>query len=554
MMTGGGTQVLLDIVGGAALLLWGLRMVRTGVMRVWGASLRRSLGESLGNRFLAFLAGLGVTTVLQSSTATAMLAGSFASRGLIATAPALAVMLGADVGSAVVAQILAFDIHWLAPVLLLAGVVGFSAGQGARRDMARVAVGLGLMLLALGIIVGSSQPLRNSPTIAFLLGALDGETLLAVLVAALLAWMAHSTLATVLLIASLAAAGALGPALALKLVLGANLGGAIAPVVASLGGPVPGRRVPLGNLVFKLAGVVAALPFVGLLAPLVADLGAGAGRQAAHFHLGFNLALAAVFIWLIDPVGRLVARLLPEPPAEETANQPRHLDPAAIDTPTIAIACAARETLRMADAAEIMLKRTLDVLRTDNRKLVAEIERMDDVIDRLHEAIKLYLTEITRGGPLSEAESRRWSEIMAFAINLEHVGDIIDKNLMELAGKRIRNNYHFSDEGLREITDMHGHVLESLQIAMSVFMSGDIAMARRLLERKPAFRDLERKMADSHLARLRDRRPETIETSALHLDILRDLKRINSHLTSVAYPILDAAGELVDSRLKRAEA
>jgi phosphate:Na+ symporter len=461
-------------------------------------------------------------------------------------------MLGADVGSAVVAQILAFDIHWLAPVLLLGGVIGFSAGQGTRRDMARVAVGLGLMLLALGIIVGSSQPLRASPTVAFLLGALDGETFLAVLVAALLAWLAHSTLATVLLIASLAAAGALGPALALKLVLGANVGGAIAPVIASLGGPAPGRRVPLGNLIFKTAGVAVALPLVGLVAPLLTDLG-GPGRQAAYFHLGFNLAIATIFIWLIDPVGKLVARLLPEPPADETQTQPRHLDPAAIDTPTIAIACAARETLRMADTVETMLKRTLDVLRTDNRRLVGDIERMDDVIDRLHEAIKLYLTEITRGGALSDAESRRWSEIMAFTINLEHVGDIIDKNLMEMAAKRIKNNYHFSDEGLREIADMHGHVLENLQIAMSVFMSGDIAMARRLLERKALFRDLERKMAESHLARLRDRRPETIETSALHLDILRDLKRINSHLTSVAYPILDLAGELADSRLKRAE-
>jgi phosphate:Na+ symporter len=548
------TEVILQLTGGVALLLWGLRMVRTGVMRAYGSALRRSLGDALGNRFAAAGAGIGVTVLLQSSTATAMLAGSFASRGLIATAPALAVMLGADIGTTLVAQILSFGFHALAPLLILIGVVIFSTGRASRRrDIGRALIGLGLMILALRLIVGSSETLRGAQAVQAILAALGGETMVAVLIAALLTWLAHSSLAIVLLIISLADGGVIGPVLALALVLGANLGGAIAPFVAALDQPPPGRRVPLGNLLMKAAGVVVVAPFLGLAAPWIGAIDPEPGRQAANFHTAFNVGIAVVFILLTGAVGRLCERLLPDPPAETDPAKPRHLDLAAIDVPTVAISCAARETMRMADAIETMLKRTIEVLGDGDRKLVAEIERMDNVVDRLHEAIKLYLTDITRRESLGDADARRWSDIMAFTTNLEHVGDIIDKNLMELAAKRIKNNYRFSAEGMAEISELHAQVLENLRLAMSVFMSGDKAVARRLLAEKTRFRDRERQCAENHIERLRQGKLESIETSALHLDVLRDLKRINSHITSVAYPILEQAGELADSRLRQTE-
>jgi phosphate:Na+ symporter len=548
------TEVILQLTGGVALLLWGLRMVRTGVTRAYGSALRRSLGDALGNRFAAAGAGIGVTVLLQSSTATAMLAGSFASRGLIATAPALAVMLGADIGTTLVAQILSFGFHALAPLLILIGVVMFSTGRASRRrDIGRALIGLGLMILALRLIVGSSETLRGAQAVQAILAALGGETMVAVLIAALLTWLAHSSLAIVLLIISLADGGVIGPVLALALVLGANLGGAIAPFVAALDQPPPGRRVPLGNLLMKAAGVVVVAPVLGLAAPWIGAIDPEPGRQAANFHTAFNVGIAVVFILLTGAVGRLCERLLPDPPAETDPAKPRHLDLAAIDVPTVAISCAARETMRMADAIETMLKRTIDVLGDGDRKLVAEIERMDNVVDRLHEAIKLYLTDITRRESLGDADARRWSDIMAFTTNLEHVGDIIDKNLMELAAKRIKNNYRFSAEGMAEISELHAQVLENLRLAMSVFMSGDKAVARRLLAEKTRFRDRERQCAENHIERLRQGKLESIETSALHLDVLRDLKRINSHITSVAYPILEQAGELADSRLRQTE-
>jgi len=525
-------------------------MVRTGVMRAYGADLRRVIGHGLRNRATAFAAGLGVTAVLQSSTATALMTASFAERGLLATGAALAVMLGADVGTALVAQALSLRVDWISPVLIFIGVIAFLAGTTTRqRDLGRTAVGLGLMLLALRLIVEASTPLRTSPTVDMVLAGLGSERIIAVLVAAALTWLAHSSLAVVLLVMSLASIGMLAPPLALALVVGANLGGAFPALAATWSGDAAARRVTLGNLVFRFAGALVALPLLEPAARLLAGFDADPARLVVNFHLTFNLALAVVFVWFTGPIGRLLASRVVDAPGAEDPAKPRYLDPAALDSPPLAIAAAARETLRMGDALEGMLRDTLTVFQTDDRKLAADIIRRDDTVDRLHEAIKLYLTQVSRE-PLGEVDGKRAMDIIGFTTNLEHVGDIIDKNLMEMAVKKIKHRLHFSEEGFKEISLLHAEAMEHLQLAMSVFISGDLAMARKLLEEKIEFRDRERKLTEQHLMRLRSGRAESIETSSLHLDILRDLKRINSHLTSVAYPILEAAGELSESRLR----
>jgi phosphate:Na+ symporter len=529
-------------------------MVRTGIMRAYGGDLRRIIGKALRHRVAAFGAGLGVTGVLQSSTATALITASFAERGLMATAPALAVMLGADVGTSLVVQALSFRLDWLAPLLVLAGVVAFMAGKASRhRDLGRAAIGLGLMLLALHSIVDTTAPLRSSSTLETMLQALGGEPLLALLVAAALTWLAHSSVATILLIVSLAGAGLVSPALALTFVLGANLGGAVPPVLATWRGEVSARRVTLGNLGFRLVGCLIALPFVGLILPELTALDPDPGRTAANFHTAFNLALAVLFLPLVGAVARLVETILPERIAAEDPAAPRYLDQTALSTPPLAIAAAARETLRMGDTLERMLRDTLKVFETDDRNLAASVSKNDDIIDRLHEAIKLYLTQVSQEN-MGEAESRRAMEIIAFTTNLEHIGDIIDKNLIELATKKIKNRLRFSVEGSRDIHELYAQVLDNLKLALAVFIGGDVRMARQLLEQKVQFRDREREAADRHLERLRRGRAESIETSSLHLDILRDLKRINSHLTSVAYPLLEQTGELRASRLRETKA
>jgi phosphate:Na+ symporter len=547
------TDILIQLLGAVALLLWGTRMVRTGIMRVFGADLRHLLRVSLRNRFAAFLAGVGVTGILQSSTATALVVASFAGRGLVDTAPALAVMLGADLGSTLVAQVLSLNLHWLAPVLIVIGVITHQIAEGSSyHGLGRVAIGLGLMLLALRLILMASAPMREAVILEELFGALAHEALILVLIAALLTWLAHSSLAIVLLIMSLASVGVLPLTSACALVLGANLGAAMPAVTATFADRPAARRVAVGNLLFRLTGVVVALPFIGMIIPWLELLETAPHRVVVNFHTAFNLALALAFILLTDVVAKLCARLLPDLPVEADPEQPRHLDRTTLDSPSLALACAAREALRMGDLTETMLRDSFDVFRWNDRQKLAALQRIENSVDQLHEAIKLFVTDVSRE-PLSSGESRRAAEILAFTTNLEHIGDIIDKSLLDLAEKKTRLQLRFSSEGWAEIEALHAHVLDNLRMALGVFVSGDVAIARKLIDEKVAVRDAERQAAENHLARLRAGRPESIDSSALHLDILRDLKRIHSHICAIAYPLLDEAGQLYRSRLKRVE-
>jgi phosphate:Na+ symporter len=549
-----GSIVLLDLMGGVALLLWGLHMVRSGIMRAFGAELRRLLSTTLRNRLMALLAGIGVTAFLQSSTATALMITSFAARGLVALVPALAIMLGANIGTTLIVQVLSFNVSALAPVLFLVGLGAFKLGKRTpTRHLGRVAIGLGLMLLALHILLDTLAPAESAPSVHALLEAITGQPVLCVLLAAVLTWAAHSSAAVVLLVMPLASSHFITPVAALALVLGANLGSAVNPILEGGSSNNPAsRRLPVGNLINRCIGVVVVLPFLQPIADALTRLEPNPARMTADFHMAFNVVLALVFIFLLDQLAWLLMRLLPDPLKSPDPSTPLYLDETAINTPSVALACAARETLHMGDIVESMLRKAMTALMTNDRKLAAEVSRMDNIVDRLDEAIKLYVTKMTRES-LDDRDGRRAMEIISFSINLEHIGDIIDKNLMELAVKKIKHKYEFSKEGAKELAAFHKLIMDNLKLAFSVFINNNVKIARTLISEKSQIRTAELACADSHLARLREGRPESIETSSLHLDVLRDLKRIHSHICSVAYPVLEAAGELQPNRLRDSE-
>ncbi len=545
-----GYLLLLNILGGVALLLWATRMVRTGILRAYGGELRRSLGRSSRSQATAAAMGLGAAALLQSSTATAVLTVSFASRGLVTVGAGLAVMLGADLGSTLVVQILSFDISAVSPFLLLLGVALFmSSSLPFRRHIGRVFIGLGLLLLSLQLIVGASEPLRSSALLPIVVAHLADELLLAALLAALLTWLSHSSVAMVLLIMTFTLVGIVPLELSFALVLGANVGSGLIPLLLTLAEPAEARRIPLGNLIFRCLGALLLLPFLAQVAPLIAAVDDHPARQVANFHSAFNLALLLLFLPCTGLMARLTERLLPARETPQSRAAPRYLDPAAIRSPAIAISCATREVLRMADVVETMLRDVIEVFRNDDEKRLSELSKLDDEVDTLHRAIKLYLAETTRE-TLSEDDERRCSELITFTTNLEHIGDIIDKSLLEIARKKRKHKLTFSAQGWSELQEMHAEVADLMTICLGVFVSGDLPTARRLIAAKERLRDLELEGRVSHLDRLRSGRIESIETSALHVDVLRDLKRIASHLTSIAYPLLDAEGELRSSRLR----
>jgi phosphate:Na+ symporter len=540
-----GSIVLLDLMGGVALLLWGLHMVHSGILRAFGSDLRVLLARALKNRFAAFAAGIGLTALLQSSTATALITSSFTAEGLVSLVPALAIMLGANVGTTLIVQILSFNIAAAAPVLFILGLVAFRGGARSRiKDIGRVLIGLGLMLLALHILLDTLAPAENAPGVRVFMNAITGDPVLCIVIGAAVTWAVHSSVATVLLIMSLAYAHFVTPYAALALVLGANLGSAINPVFEGARRDNPASyRLPVGNLFNRLVGILLIAPVLRPITEMLQAWQPDLAKATAEFHIAFNVATAVIFIGLLDPMAKILKKLLPNRVLEADPSRPRYLDESALETPSLALADAARETLRMGDLVEVMLRKVMAAMTTNDRALVEQVSRMDNAVDGLDEAIKLYLTRLTRGS-LDEREGQRAMEIISFAINLEHIGDIIDKNLSELATKKIKRRFQFSPEGAEELSAFHKRTMDSLRIAFGVFMSGDVGEARKLLAEKASLRNAELAATERHLDRLREGRPETIETTSLHLDVLRDLRRIHSHICSVAYPVLDATGEL----------
>ncbi|WP_365697751.1 Na/Pi cotransporter family protein [Phenylobacterium sp.] len=545
------TLVIFELAGFAALLMWGVHMVQTGVQRTFGPKLRHFLAGALRNRLRAFGAGAAVTVALQSSTATALMLTAFTAGGLVELAPALAVMLGANVGSSLVVQALSFDVAILAPILVLAGVVLWRRGRDAWHDFGRVLIGLGLVLTALHQFLQLLEPLVAQPGAAEALRQAGQFIPLVVAGAALLTWAAHSSVVTVLLAMSLAAKGVVGIETGVALVLGANLGSAINPLLeGDVGSNPANRRLPLGNLVNRLAGLALVLGFFAYLAPLVARLGPDPGRALANFHTLFNLALALAFLPWLKPYAELIRRLLPSPAAEARPGAPIYLDPAARETPQVALALATREGLRMADTVEGMLKGLREALQSDSREPITTTRQLDDVLDGLNSAIKGYVLGLPHER-LSPAELERQMEVLTFATNLEHAGDLISNDLLSVAQRRQARGVAFSEEGEAELVRLVDRLIGNARLAGSLFMNRDPATARSLMSEKEAFREIETEAVAAHFERLRSGNPKTVETSSLHLDALRDLKRINSHLVEAsAYPILRTGGELLPSRLK----
>ncbi|MEJ7929217.1 Na/Pi cotransporter family protein [Ramlibacter sp. AN1015] len=540
---------LLNLLAAVALLVWGTYLVRTGILRVFGANLRRILARSLSTRPTAALAGLGVTALVQSSTATALIVASFVGQGLVALPMALAVMLGADIGSSLVAVLFSLDLSWLSPLFIFVGVVLFIARQDTQVGrFGRVLIGLGLMLLALRLVAESTAIMVQSQAVKALLLSLASDVLLEITVGAALAIAAYSSLAIVLLTATLAATGAVPLETALGLVLGANIGSGLLGVVLTARAATDVRHVPLGNLVFKVGGVLLAAPCIGLwlrhAPPFLGDVGTVVG-----FHLAFNTALALLCMPATATVARWVEAWMPKPDKNLVAGRPHHLDPSALSTPSLAISCAAREALHQADVVETMMRGMLRVIETNDLRLAGELRRMDDTVDELYSAIKYYLTKISREA-LGESESRRWTDIISFTINMEQIGDIIERILIDVEDRKVKHGRSFSDAGVAEIRELHARLVDNLRLGMSVFLNGSVRDAQKLLEEKARFRDLERSYASSHLARLSDQTMQSIETSSLHLDLISDMKRINSHICSIAYPILDSVGALAPSRLR----
>ncbi|ARU86818.1 Na/Pi cotransporter family protein [Pseudomonas sp. M30-35] len=532
---------LLNLLSAVALLIWGTHIVRTGILRVYGSNLRHVISQSMSKRWLAFVAGIGVTAVVQSSNATAMLVTSFVGQGLMTLTPALATMLGADVGTAVMARVLTFDLSWLSPLLIFVGVIFFLSRKQTRLgQLGRVGIGLGLIILALQLIVEAATPITQAQGVKVIFASLTGDILLDALVGALFAMISYSSLAAVLLTAMLAGAGLISLPVAIGLVIGANIGSGVLAFLSTSMQNAAGRQVALGSLLYKLIGLLLIIPVLDPLVEWIDSLDFSRQEIVIGFHLLYNTTRCLILLPTIGPMAKLCTWLIPEKPEINGAAKARHLDPTALATPSLALANAARETLRLGDLIDNLLESMRDVLHSQQSAVTLETRRLTDDVETLYSAIKLYLAQMPRED-LSPQDSRRWAETIELAINLKLASDLIERMLRKVQQQKTSQRQSFSETGLEELAGLHSQLIANLRLGLSVFLSSDKESARQLLKEKRRFRAQERRLAHAHVSRLQRKIVQSIETSSLHLELIADMKRLNSLFCSSAYAVLETS-------------
>ena len=548
------TLVILNLLGGVALLLWGVRMVRTGILRVWEEQLKYFIEYRLGNRFSALAAGLAATLVLGSGTATALIVTNIASTGALPAGLGLSVLLGADAGSSFIAALVASGSNialWTSPAFLFIGYVIFQSSEELKpHNAGRVLIGLGLMLLSLRLISQATTPLGEASLFHQVLSAVGQAPILAFLIGAAMAWGFHSTLAAILLVASLMVNGSLNLAGALPFLLGINFGGGMPALVAALGLPPEARRLPLANLLARAILAVILLGFPQRLASFMPEAPANPLVWALGFHVAFNVAVAVLFLPLVNVMAWVVKRLAPDSTApSDPLRSPRYLNPLAIATPAAALSNASLELARMGEILERMFETALRAMAGSSMEMLKQLEGQDTRLNAFQLAVQAYVNDVSQG-KLSPEDSRRALEVTLYASNLEHAGDIIQLNLKDRIRAKIKENLDFSAEEQARLAELCLIIQNNIKLAAAVTSSRDVAAAQYLIGQKDEFRQLENQVMQTHFTTSLSNKATALRQSALYIDIIRDLHRINSHVVAAGYPIVDDAGLLRTSRLR----
>ncbi|NKB54280.1 MAG: Na/Pi cotransporter family protein [Rhizobiaceae bacterium] len=542
---------LLQLCAAVMLLLYSTRMVRTGVERAAGSSLRDLFNGTRQNVFLNVCAGTFGAVLLQSSTAIALLVSSFAATGAMGITGSLAVVLGADFGTAIVVQFLSLNLVWLTPALLsVGGLLFLKFDSRTAKQIGRIFIGIGFLLLSLKMLGEASGPMRESTVFPVVVQYLGEDIITAFIGGALIAFFFHSSVAAILLFAVFAGQGILPLAAGLPLVLGANVGGGMVAVWLTRNMHVKARRITLANLIFRLGGGLLALAALGWALLPLDQLGSTPARQMVNFHFLFNAALVLVCLPLVIPLARLVKLLVQENGGSDLqADKPQiALDYGVLDSPNLALASATRELLRMSEQIEIMFAPLMEIFDTSIPEKVQQIRDMDESINESHTEIKLYLAKLNQQ-VLTQEQSQTSMELINFAISLERVGDIICKDLLRLSEVKHKEHLRFSDSGRKELSGLHSRVMANIQLALNVLISEDLESARQLANEKEEMRQLEQRSHDRHMERLGSGNAESIATSDIHLEVIQGTKEINSRFVSFAYPVLARYGLLMTSRV-----
>jgi len=544
MTPGAFLRICIGLFGGVGLFIYGMKTVGWGLQKVAGRRLRNILGTLTNTPIKGTVIGALMTATIQSSSATTVMLVGFVNASLMTLSQAIGVVYGANIGTTFTVQLIAFNVSNYSLLLVGIGVMLLVFKRNRIvQYLGQSLLGFGLIFLGIKVLMDSTEPLRSYPLFLNSLVSMEAYPIVAIAISAVFTGIIHSSAAAIGISMVLASQGMMDLPAAIPILLGADIGTCSTAILSSLGSSREGKRVAVAHLLFNLIGALLVYPFMDLFREAILwmsdPFAAGISRQIANGHMLFKVLNTMIFLPFTVPFRKIITFMIPIVPELERTFEVRYLDEQVLDTPEIALGQAGKEAERMGNRVLEMFRQTILVFQNGDDFLREEIKKMDNEIDYLDDAITRYLISVAQGS-LTEDQSRREISLLNIVDNLEHVGDLIDKSLMELARKKIDFGLHFSSGGEQDIILMHGQIYANLQKVVSAFVHWNAEQAKEVLHQFPRIDKLESDLRKAHIQRLHNGLQETIDTSSIHLDVISSLKQINTHAESMAKEV---AGE-----------
>ena len=544
---------LFSLSGAVFLLLFGVRMVRTGIERSYGASFQRFMtGQTSYAR--ASMLGVGLAVLMQSSAAVALLTSVFAASGALAFPIAVAIVLGGDLGSALLIRVLSLDLAWLVPVLLTVGGYLFVKTEAKRwRQAGRVIMGLAFILISLQLLREAMDPIRDSDFLPSISDYLSKDMVTAFIFGGVLAFVMHSSVAAILMCVALVQIGVLPFSAGLSLILGANLGSALIPLWLTKDMNADARRVPVANLLLRGSCAVLVLWPAQIVFEAYFPAHSEPAGWLILFHITFNASLVAISFLFVRPVERFLVWFIPsDVPEAGLADAPLRtqtaLDPGRVTTPAQAQADLKRELLHMSETVELMFAPIPTLYETPEQPAIRRFRALNRDLNDHMVQIRDFVAAIPMDD-FNKQDAKAMRALMEYALRLKTAGDVIALKIYRLANDIRTQDLIFSGEGWVELMDMHQAILANLKLASNVLISDDLESARILSLEKTEIKRVEYRSRMRHLKRLQNGNAKSYKSSDVHLETLRAFREINGHIAAVAYPVLYQHGQLLETRL-----
>lgn len=530
-------KVIIQLMGGLGLFIYGMKLMGDGLENAAGEGLKRILEKVTSNRLLGVGIGAIVTAVIQSSSATTVMVVGFVNAGLMSLAQAAGVIMGANIGTTITAQLVAFKLDQIAPLFIFVGaaLVMFARAK-KRREIGNILLGFGILFTGMSLMSGAMKPLASSPVFSDLLVAVGGNWFIGIIAGTAITALLQSSSATTGILIALASTGIIDIHLALPIIFGCNIGTCVTAMLASIGTNKTAHKAALLHLIFNLVGTVVFLPFLGLIANFVQTTSPGdVSRQIANAHTVFNIANTALLLPFTNYIIKFINKVIPNDDEVEKAG-PKYIDERFLETPVIASGQVIKETIRMANKAKKNVELSMKAFIDGDENLVKQVYDNEKIINVLEESITTYLVKLAKCD-LSDKEKDIVASTFHVIIDIERIGDHAE-NIAELAVEKINRNLKYSKDAIEDLYEIYNTTVKALEVSIDAYADRDTAKARSIQKIENKIDTYQRNYRDKHIQRLYDGKCNAY-AGAIFLDLISAFERIGDHSTNIAESVLE---------------